>query len=109
MKGLPLANIMWSPTMENASSGVHSAIHGKEEQGKHKNLTPKMKSIRKALKRTPLSFLVGKEWDSIAELRMQRIKKYEKYERSNIPFFVGFDIAKIAGRVDVEEFIASKT
>lgn len=25
LNGLPLPNMMWSPTMENASSGVHSA------------------------------------------------------------------------------------
>nr|AFK36131.1 unknown [Lotus japonicus] len=49
LNGLPLANMVFSPTMENASSGVHSA------------------------------------------------------------FFVGFDIANIAGLVDVEFLSASNT
>lgn len=59
---------------------------------------------KKSIKEDTIQLLVGKEWDW-----MVGIKKYEKYERSNIPFFVGFDIAKIAGRVDVEDLIASKT
>lgn len=89
--------------MENASSGVHSAIHGNRSKIKQ-ILDNKHEIDKKSIRENTIQLLVRKEWDWIAG-----IKKYEKYERSNMPFFVGFDIAKIAGRVDVEDFIASKT
>jgi hypothetical protein len=34
LNGLPLAKIILSPTMENASSGVHSAVQHREEKGR---------------------------------------------------------------------------
>lgn len=65
---------MFSPTMEKASSGVHSA------EGESK----------KACELSGFTYL---------SLKMICI----------VPFFVGFDIANMAGLVDVEPFIASNT
>lgn len=46
-----------------------------------------------------------------SDLREVRIASFQTYETvwMNLPFFVGFDIAKIAGRVEVEHLSASNT
>ena len=75
VNGLPLAKIILSPTMENASSGVHSAA-----MDEYKN-TYKYSYVYVRL----------------------------VYVISSVPLVVGFDIANIAGLVEVDPLSASNT
>lgn len=82
MKGLPLANIILSPTIENASSGVHSAVRRGRKQKERK-------------KKHFISDILS--------------TKAKGMTTEVLPFFVGFDMAKIAGLVEVDPLKASNT
>lgn len=68
--------------MENASSGVHSAV----------------------VLNTSNCYISSEKYSQIHTNHISM-----KTKGDNLPFFVGFDIAKIAGLVEVEPFMASKT
>ena len=66
LNGLPLANIILSPTMENASSGVHSAVEEEKPEKAKQDWFKGCKvvhnffgTIKKGVRRNPYHFLWG--------------------------------------------------
>jgi hypothetical protein len=84
-KGLPLANIAFSPTCLNTSSGVHSAV---TQQG------PKLALHLRAPLKRKFHPWVSSDYVWVAEHK---------------PLVVGLDIAKTAGRGESDSFIALRT
>lgn len=81
MKGLPLANIAFSPTYLNTSSGVHSADFEKKT----------------------------KYTESSIHIQIYHSKVLSNDKNRHKPLVVGFDMGNIAGRGQSDSLIALST